>query len=416
MVWWHTRSESDPTTNDELLTRTVAPLLSLDDLDLAGKRVLTRVDFNVPIEDGEVGDDTRIREALPTIRHILDEGGRPILMSHLGRPKGAPDPKYSLRPVARRLEELLGSPVFFCQATVGPEAQTCIAGAPAGAVVLLENTRFLPGETANDEALARQMAAMADVFVSDAFGSVHRAHASTVGVARYAPATAAGLLLERELDFLSRALERPERPFVAVIGGAKVSDKLAVIEALLEKADRLLVGGAMAYTFLRARGEATGTSLVEEDRLDWARGVLKAEGGRIELPDDHVVADRLADDAVPEIADGNIPDGRMGLDIGPETRRRYADIVAGARTVIWNGPMGVFEVDAFAGGTRAVAQAMARATEAGALTIVGGGDSVAAITEADLAGAVSHVSTGGGAMLEFVEGNSLPGVAVLEQR
>jgi phosphoglycerate kinase len=388
-------------------------MTSLSDLNLSNKRVLVRVDFNVPIEEGVVGDDTRIREALPTIRHIIDAGGRPILMSHLGRPKSGPEEKYSLRPVALRLGELLGSTVVFCPTTVGPEAEQCIAGAPVGSVVLLENTRFLAGETNNDEGLSRQMASLADIFVSDAFGSVHRAHSSTEGVARYAAASAAGLLLERELESLSRAMERPEHPFVAVLGGAKVSDKLGVIEALLRKADRLLIGGAMSYTFLRAKGADTGSSLVEEDRLDWAREVMNRAGDRLVLPSDHVVADRLAEDATSETVAGDIPAGRMGLDIGPETRRVYADTVAGARTVIWNGPMGVFEIDAFAGGTRAVAEAMARATAAGALTVVGGGDSVAAINEAGLADAVSHVSTGGGAMLEFVEGKVLPGVAVL---
>ena len=393
----------------------------LSSFDLKNKRVLVRVDFNVPIEDGVVGDDTRIREALPTIRHILGQGGTPILMSHLGRPKSGPEEKYSLRPVARKLEELLDSPVIFCSATVGPQAAACIAGAQArprldpgaGATVLLENTRFLPGETENDDTLAREMAALGDVFVSDAFGSVHRAHASTEGVARHAKAKAAGLLLERELEFLTRAMQHPDHPFVAVLGGAKVSDKLGVIEALLEKADRLLIGGAMSYTFLRAQGTSTGRSLVEEDRLDWARGVLDRAGNRLMLPTDHVVADRLAEDAVALDVSGEIPADKMGLDIGPDTRQRYADVVAGARTVIWNGPMGVFEIDAFAAGTREIAQAMARATAAGALTIVGGGDSVAAINEAGLADAVSHVSTGGGAMLEFVEGKTLPGVAVL---
>jgi phosphoglycerate kinase len=386
----------------------------LRDLDLRGKRVLVRVDFNVPLDDGAVADDTRIREALPTIRHILEQGGTPVLMSHLGRPKSGPEPKFSLAPVARHLEGLLGRPVVFCEATVGDAAAACVAGAPEGGVVLLENTRFLPGETTNDEALARQLAALADVYVSDAFGSVHRAHASTEGVARFAKETAAGLLLEKEVDFLTRALQNPAPPFVAVIGGAKVSDKLGVIEALLDKADRLLIGGAMSYTFLRARGEATGTSLVEEDRLDWARGVMQKAGDRLLLPTDHVVADRLAEDAEPAVVAGAIPAGKMGLDVGPETRARYSDAVREARTVIWNGPMGVFEIDAFAAGTRAVAQALAEATARGALTVVGGGDSVAAINEAGLADRVSHVSTGGGAMLEFVEGKALPGVEVLK--
>ncbi len=388
-------------------------MTSLSALDLNGKRVLVRVDFNVPLDGGAVSDDTRIREALPTLRHILDAGGRPILMSHLGRPKDGPDPQFSLRPVADYLGTLLDVPVTFCEATVGEEAEGCIAGAPRGGVVVLENTRFLKGETKNDEALAQQMAGLADVFVSDAFGSVHRAHASTEGVARFAKETAAGLLLEKELDFLGRLMDSPERPFVAVLGGAKVSDKLGVIEALLERADRLLIGGAMSYTFLRAQGHTTGTSLVEEDGVDWAREVLERAGDRLLLPTDHVVADRFAADAAAETVAGDIPEGRMGLDVGPETARRYADAVRGARTVVWNGPMGVFEMDAFAAGTRAVAQAMAEATTAGALTVVGGGDSVAAINEAGLADRVSHVSTGGGAMLEFVEGKTLPGVAVV---
>ena len=385
----------------------------LADLRLRGKRVLVRVDFNVPLDGGTITDDTRIREALPTLRHILDEGGTPVLMSHLGRPKDGPDPQFSLRPVAAHLEELLGRPVTFCEATVGEDAVRGIQAAGDGGVVLLENTRFLAGETKNDDALAQQMAALADVFVSDAFGSVHRAHASTEGVARHAKESAAGLLLERELDVLGRLLDRPARPFVAVLGGAKVSDKLGVIEALLEKADRVLIGGAMSYTFLRAQGVETGNSLVEEDRLVWAKDVLAQAGGRLLLPTDHVVADRLAEDAEAETVSGAIPEGKMGLDIGPETRARYAEAVRGAQTVVWNGPMGVFEMEPFAEGTRAVAQALAEATDNGALTVIGGGDSVAAINDAGLADRVSHVSTGGGAMLEFVEGKALPGVEVL---
>jgi len=385
----------------------------LADLRLRGKRVLVRVDFNVPLDGGTITDDTRIREALPTLRHILDEGGTPVLMSHLGRPKDGPDPQFSLRPVAAHLEELLGRPVTFCEATVGEDAVRGIEAAGDGGVVLLENTRFLAGETKNDDALAQQMAALADVFVSDAFGSVHRAHASTEGVARHAKESAAGLLLERELDVLGRLLDRPARPFVAVLGGAKVSDKLGVIEALLEKADRVLIGGAMSYTFLRAQGVETGNSLVEEDRLVWAKDVLAQAGGRLLLPTDHVVADRLAEDAEAETVSGAIPEGKMGLDIGPETRARYAEAVRGAQTVVWNGPMGVFEMEPFAEGTRAVAQALAEATDNGALTVIGGGDSVAAINDAGLADRVSHVSTGGGAMLEFVEGKALPGVEVL---
>ena len=386
---------------------------ALRDLDLSGARVLTRVDFNVPMDDGVVGDDTRIRAALPTIQAILEAGGTPVLMSHLGRPKGAPDPQYSLRPVAAYLDGLIDAPVVFCEATVGPAAQSCIDGAPAGAVVLLENTRFLPGETANDPETARQLAALGDVFVSDAFGSVHRAHASTAGLATLLP-SAAGALLDREVDFLTRALDDPERPFVAVLGGAKVSDKIGVIEALAPRVDHLLIGGAMAYTFLAGMGHQTGDSLVEPDRVDEAFRLLERFRGTLHIPQDHVVGDRFAADAEVQVVSGEIPEGTMGLDIGPQTREQYASLIDGARTVIWNGPMGVFEMAPFAEGTLAVAQALADATrEHDALTIVGGGDSVAAVTQAGLADAVTHVSTGGGAMLEFMEGQTLPGLAAL---
>lgn len=383
----------------------------LSDLALAGRRVLVRVDFNVPMAGGVITDDTRVRAAVPTVRAILAAGGRPVLMSHFGRPTG-PDPAASLRPVAEHLGTLLDAPVHFCPHTVGEEAEAFVAGLPAGAVGVLENTRFLPGETKNDDATARQMARLGDVFVSDAFGSVHRAHASTEGVAHHLE-SAAGLLLAREVGFLTRALDAPERPFVAVLGGAKVSDKLGVFEALAPKVDRLLVGGAMAYTFLKAQGGAVGGSRVEDDRLDDARALIEALGGKLVLPTDHVVADRFAADARAQVVTGDVPDGWMGLDIGPETRARYADVLAGARTVLWNGPMGVFEMAPFAEGTLAVAHALADATQNGALTVVGGGDSVAAIEQAGLADAVSHVSTGGGAMLEFAEGKTLPGLAAL---
>ena len=389
---------------------------TLSDLEVAGRRVLVRVDFNVPLaDDGSVSDDTRVRAALPTIRALLEAGATPVLLSHLGRPEGAPDPAYSLRPVADHLRSVLEGDVVFCTSTVGTEAQACVEGAPDGAVVLLENTRFLPGETANDDGLARELAALADVYVSDAFGSVHRAHASTAGVAAHASQTAAGLLLHREVDFLTRALEDPARPFVAVLGGAKVSDKIGVIEALAPKVDALLIGGAMAYTFLSGLGHSTGTSLVEDDRTDEAFRLLEAFKDTIKLPQDHVVADRFAADAETQVVEGEIPDGTMGLDIGPHTRAHYAGLVDDARTVIWNGPMGVFELEPFAAGTLAVAEALARATrEHDALTVVGGGDSVAALNQAGLADAVTHVSTGGGAMLEFMEGKTLPGLAALE--
>ncbi len=387
---------------------------SLSDLFLSGKRVLVRVDFNVPLEDGKIADDTRIRGAIPTIEAILAEGGQTILMSHLGRPKGEANPALSLRHVAAHLDSLIDAPVVFCDTTVGPEAEQCVASAPEGAIVLLENTRFLPGETTNDPELARQLAELADVFVLDAFGTVHRAHASTAGVAEHMAEKAAGFLIELEIGFLTRALSNPEQPFAAVLGGVKVSDKMGVIEALLDKVDHLLIGGAMAYTFLAAQGKPTGTSLVEEEWLDEARDLMRRAGGMLLLPTDHVVADRFAEDVASQIVE-EIPDGWMGLDIGPETRTRYAGVLARAKTIIWNGPMGVFEMDPFAAGTRAIAQAMASATQNnGTLTVVGGGDSVAAINEAGLADAVSHVSTGGGAMLEFIEGNALPGLAALE--
>ena len=389
-------------------------MTSLSDLDLAGQRVLVRVDFNVPMDGDAITDDTRVQAALPTIRAILDAGGTPVLMSHLGRPKGAPDPAFSLRPVAAFLDGLLDAPVVFCDETVGEAAQACVASAPEGAVVLLENTRFLPGETSNDAETARQLAALGDVFVSDAFGSVHRAHASTAGVAEHLP-HAAGLLLGREVEFLTKALDEPDRPFVAVLGGAKVSDKIGVIEALAPKVDHLLIGGAMAYTFLAGLGHETGSSLVEADRTDEAFRLYDKYQDTILLPQDHVVADAFAADAETKTVEGEIPDGWMGLDIGPKTREQYASVIDGAKTVIWNGPMGVFEMEAFAAGTLAVAEALAEATrEHDALTVVGGGDSVAAINQAGLADAVTHVSTGGGAMLEFMEGTTLPGLAALD--
>ncbi|MEM1117916.1 MAG: phosphoglycerate kinase [Bacteroidota bacterium] len=387
---------------------------SLSDLSLGGRRVLVRVDFNVPMEAGTVTDDTRIRAALPTIQAILDAGGTPVLMSHLGRPTNGPEAAFSLRPVAARLDTLTEAPVVFCEATVGKAAEACVAGAEAGSVVVVENTRFLAGETKNDPEVAAQMARLGDVFVSDAFGSVHRAHASTVGVAGHLEA-AAGLLLHREVDFLTRALDAPQRPFVAILGGAKVSDKIGVIEALAPKVDTLLIGGAMAYTFLAGLGHQTGTSLVEADRTDEAFRLYERFRDTITLPQDHLVADAFAADAQTQVVEGEIPDGWQGLDIGPRTREQYATVIASAATVIWNGPMGVFEMEPFAGGTFAVAEALAEATRTGdALTVVGGGDSVAAINEAGLAEAVTHVSTGGGAMLEFMEGQTLPGLAALD--
>ncbi len=390
--------------------------LTLDDLDLSGRRVLVRVDFNVPLEDGTITDDTRIRAALPTIRKITGSGAKAILMSHFGRPKGAPDPAYSLAPVAAHLRTLIDAPVIFSEATVGDAAARAIADAPDGAVILLENTRFHAGETANDADFSRQLAALGDVYVNDAFGAAHRAHASTVGVTEFVDQAAMGYLLQREVEALGSALEDPERPFVAVLGGAKVSDKIGVIRALLGKVDRLLIGGAMSYTFLKGLGHDVGSSKVEDDRTDEAFKLYENARDQIVLPTDHVVADAFDNDAERRIVEGEITEG-MALDIGPKTREQYRNILLGAKTVIWNGPMGVFEMPNFAAGTLAVADALVEATrENGALTIVGGGDSVAAITQAGYADDVSHVSTGGGAMLEFLEGEELPGIAALSDR
>lgn len=395
--------------------------LTLDDLTLDGRRVLVRVDFNVPLHTDEAGvitvaDDTRIRAAIPTIRAILERGGLPILMSHLGRPKGAEVPGLSLAPVARHLERLLRHPVHFVPALTGPLVEEAIAAAVPGKVLLLENTRFHPGEKKNDDALARALAALGDVFVNDAFGTAHRAHASTEGVAHHVEQAAMGYLLAREVNYLGRVLEAPEQPFVAVLGGAKVSDKIGVIENLLERVEALLIGGAMSYTFLRARGIPVGTSLVEEDKLDVARDLMDRAGDRLILPVDHVTAPAFDNDAPARTVRGAIPDGEMGLDIGPETVALYRERLLAARTVVWNGPMGVFEMPNFARGTFAVAEALAEATGRGALTLVGGGDSVAAINRSGFEEAVSHVSTGGGAMLEFLEGKTLPGIAALTDR
>jgi 3-phosphoglycerate kinase len=383
---------------------------SVRDLDVGGKRVLVRVDFNVPVKDGEVTDDTRIRRALPTIRHLLSEGARPILISHLGRPKGEPDPKYAMDPVASRLGELLDEPVKKLDAAVGPEVVEALEDWDGRGVVLLENSRFYPGETKNDPDLADQLASLADLYVDDAFGAAHRAHATTVGVAERLPA-AAGLLLEEEIDYLDAVLENPERPFVAILGGAKVSDKLGVIESLLGTADSLLVGGAMCFTFFKALGYEIGNSLVEDDYLEEARRLMGEADERLILPVDVVVADAMEDDVetvtVPVDA---IPAGKLGLDIGHDTVALFERHISDARTIFWNGPMGVFEIDAFARGTEGVAKAVA---DSGATSVVGGGDSVAAVNKLGLEDEMSHISTGGGASLEYVEGKELPGVAVL---
>jgi phosphoglycerate kinase len=389
---------------------------SVRDLDLNGKRVLVRVDFNVPVKDGQVTDYTRIQRALPTIRHILSEGGRPILISHLGRPKGEPDPKYTMDPVAKRLEELLGEPVLKLDAAVGPEVEEALDNWDGRGVVLLENSRFYPGETENDPEFSEQLGALAELYVDDAFGAAHRAHATTVGVAERLPA-AAGLLLEEEVDYLDGVLENPERPFVAILGGAKVSDKLGVIESLLEVADTLLIGGAMCFTFFKAQGYEVGDSLVEDDYLEEARRLMDEAGGKLVLPVDVVVAERMEEDAGSEtVGVENIPSDKMGLDIGPRTVELFEEHISGAKTIFWNGPMGVFEIDAFARGTEGVARAVAAASEIGATSVIGGGDSVAAVRKLGLEDEMSHISTGGGASLEYVEGKELPGVAALPEK
>jgi phosphoglycerate kinase len=394
----------------------VAAARNIKDLDLRGRKALIRVDFNVPIKNGRIGDDTRIRASLPTIRYALEHGATVILMSHLGRPKGKPNPEYSLRPVAEHLSTLLGKPVQFAEDCIGPAAEAAIAKAGPGGVVLLENLRFHGEEEKNDDGFAKALASLGDVYINDAFGSAHRAHASTEGIVRHMKASAAGLLRADEIAHLGRVLENPDRPIVALLGGAKVSDKLEVIENLIPRVDALLIGGAMAYTFLKARGVPVGKSLVEADLLDTARDVerrAKERNLRLELPVDHVVAPALEATAPTEtlkVGDPAIGD-RMGLDIGPETVRIYSDVLAGAKTVIWNGPMGVFEIDAFAQGTIAVAKAVANVN---GTTIIGGGDSIAAVAKAGVTDRITHISTGGGASLEFLGGRSLPGVEALK--
>ncbi len=389
----------------------------LSDQEVKGRRALVRVDFNVPLDKGRVTDDTRIRAALPTIQALLDRGARVVLLSHLGRPKGKPEAKYSLEPVARRLGELLPKQhVVFVESTDTDEAVKATHDASA-LVVVLENTRFLDGEEKNDEGVCRELAELGDFFVNDAFGSAHRAHASTEGIAHCLHPAVAGLLMQRELDYLSAALANPSRPFVAVLGGAKISGKIDVIERLLPRVDRLVIGGAMACTFFKAMGLEVGKSLVEADRVDMAKDLLARAGAKLLIPSDAVVAKSLdapqSARAVP--CDGISPDEAM-FDIGPTSAGQFAGIMEGAKTILWNGPMGVFETAPFDAGTRAVAEAMATATQLGATTIVGGGDSAAAVANLGLEAAMSHVSTGGGASLEFLEGKVLPGVAALDDR
>ena len=395
--------------------------LSIRDLELSGKRIFIRVDFNVPLEAGRVSDDTRIRETLPTLAFARSRGARLVLASHLGRPKGKPDPKYTLKPVAAKLAELLGAPVDFSADCVGSDAESRSRALADGGVLLLENVRYHPEEEANDETFSRNLSQLCDgIFVCDAFGSAHRAHASVVGITRFVKQAAAGLLMERELAYLGKALSNPERPFVAVLGGAKVSDKIEVVENLMRVADSMLIGGGMAYTFLKSQGLSIGKSLVEADKLDLARKLLadaKQRNFRFLLPTDHVLGAEFKADTKTQITSVNdTPDGWMGLDIGPDTVSRFSDELSRAKTIVWNGPMGVFEMPAFAAGTLEIARAVAAATAKGATSIVGGGDSVAAIHAAGLADKVSHISTGGGASLEFLGGRKLPGVEALTDK
>jgi phosphoglycerate kinase len=395
--------------------------LSIRDLDLLAKRVFVRVDFNVPLADGKVTEDTRISETLPTLRLAISRGARLVLCSHLGRPKGKPDPQYSLKPVAARLAELLGAPVDFAGDCVGPDAEAKSRALETGGVLLLENVRYHAEEEKNDEAFSKQLAALCDgLFVSDAFGSAHRAHSSVVGITRFVRQAAAGLLMEKELTYLGKALSDPERPFVAVLGGAKVSDKIEVIQNLMKVANTMLIGGAMSYTFLRAEGVPVGKSLVEDDKLELARSLrreARSRGFPLLLPVDHVLGEELKAGTPTQVTSvSSTPDGWMGLDIGPKTIATYRQKLSAAKAIVWNGPMGVFEMPAFAKGTVEIAQAVAAATAAGATSIVGGGDSVAAVRQAGVADKISHISTGGGASLEFLAGRKLPGVEALTNR
>jgi phosphoglycerate kinase len=395
--------------------------LSIRDLDLAGKRVFIRVDFNVPLENGVVGDDTRIRASVPTIKYAVEHGATVILASHLGRPKGQVNPKYSLKPVTPTVSTLLGRPVAFASDCIGEPAKTAVdkVHTPGGGgVVLLENLRFHPEEEKNDPVFAKQLAALTDLYVNDAFGAAHRAHASVVGITKFVPNAAAGLLMEKELEYLGRVLKSPDRPLVAILGGAKVSDKLEVIQNFLSRVDRLIIGGAMAYTFLKARGVPVGKSLVEDDKLDAAREIeakAKERGLKIGLPVDHVVTERLEPGAPHELLKVGDPaiGNRMGVDIGPETVHNYGLMIEKAKTVVWNGPMGVFEIPEFATGTNSIARAVA---DVKGTTIVGGGDSIAAVNQAGIADRITHISTGGGASLEFLGGRTLPGVEALTDK
>ncbi|HTP80956.1 MAG TPA: phosphoglycerate kinase [Bacteroidota bacterium] len=395
--------------------------LSIDDLALKGKRVLVRVDFNVPMDEHQnITDDTRIVESLPTVKKIMSSGGRAILMSHLGRPKGKPKPEFSLKPVANHLAKLLNKPVAFATDCIGPEAERVVKNLADGDVALLENLRFHNEEEANDPAFAKQLASLGEMYVNDAFGTAHRAHASTEGVTRFLKPCAAGYLMTKELEYLGRAVGNPARPYAAVLGGAKISGKIDVIEHLMGKVDVLLIGGGMMFTFYKAKGMGIGSSLLEEDKVELAKKILRdAESKKVRflLPVDCVVAEKMEEGAESKVVAADaIPAGWKGLDIGPETVRMFSNELKKAKTVVWNGPMGVFEIKKFAAGTEKIARALAEATKAGATTVVGGGDSAAAIAQLGLQKSVSHVSTGGGASLEFLEGKVLPGVAALTDK
>lgn len=393
---------------------------TVDDITLSGKRVLTRVDFNVPLKNGKVGDDTRIRAALPTIKKIINSGGKAILISHLGRPKGQVKSELSLKPVAERLADLLGSPVKFANDCNGPEVENSINSLKEGEIILLENLRFHKQETDNDAEFSQKLAGLGDVYINDAFGTAHRAHASTEGVTKFLKPAVAGYLMKKEIEYLGNTLAQPKRPFVAIIGGAKISGKIDVIKNLLQKVDILLIGGGMIFTFYKARGYGIGKSLLEEDKISEAENLLKKnlpDNVQMILPDDVLITESLEPPYKSKVVSKDlINDKSIGVDIGPKTQNVFAEIIKTARTIVWNGPMGIFEIDEFAGGTIAVAKAIAEATDAGAVSIVGGGDSVAALAKTGLIEKITHVSTGGGASLEFLEGKPLPGVVALTER
>lgn len=391
--------------------------LSIRDLDLSGKRVFIRVDFNVPLDKGKVADDTRIRETLPTLKLAIDRGGKLVLASHLGRPKGKVDPKYTLAPVAAHLKELLGMPVEFASDCIGADAETKSKELPNGGVLLLENVRYYPQEEANDPEFSKRLATLCDgFFVCDAFGSAHRAHASVVGITQYVKQAAAGLLMEKELNYMGKSISNPERPFVAALGGAKVSDKIEVVQNMMKLADAVLIGGAMAYTLLKSQGVPVGKSLVENDKLDLAKSLIaeaKGKNFKLLLPVDHVMAESPDSTATKTADVTQTPENMMGLDIGPKSVALFSKEIGAAKTIVWNGPMGMFEKPQFAQGTLGIAKAVAAATQAGATSIVGGGDSVAAVEQSGVAKQISHISTGGGASLEFLAGEKLPGVEAL---